>query len=117
MTANLVVLCVLFGVVILQALYLAYLNKRNNKRRLASGKTGRNIDYSLENSSNWASMRAAEAERNLADGGAAGEVYNANAFADLTVRRHCRVRLDCKADRAGSQERGLCLFVVDQVTL
>jgi hypothetical protein len=84
LTANLVVLCVLAGVVVAQTFYLIYLNKRNNKRRLASGKTGKNIDYSLENSKNWAGMKAAEAERNAAAGGVAEEEYNSKAFADMT---------------------------------
>jgi hypothetical protein len=69
----------MFGIVILQALYLTYLNKRNNKRRAAMGKTGVNVDYSLEDSSKWAGMRAKQA----AEGGQAAD-YNAHAFEDLT---------------------------------
>jgi hypothetical protein len=76
----------MFGLVILQTFYLLYLNKRNAKRRLASGKTGPHIDYSLENSGKWAKMRADAA---AAGGGEAGEKAQAEdaeneAFGDIT---------------------------------
>jgi hypothetical protein len=51
---------------------------------LASSKTGKNIDCSLENAKNWAGMKASEAERNAAAGGVAEEEYNSKAFADMT---------------------------------
>lgn len=78
-----IVLCILVGVIILQTFYLMFLNKRNNKRRTAAGKTGRNVDYSLEDSKDWAKIRATEDARNLADGNIAEE-YNTMAFADMT---------------------------------
>lgn len=56
--ANMVVLIVMFGLCIMQMLYLIFLNKRNIKRRAALGKTGAHVDYSLENSKNWAKMKA-----------------------------------------------------------
>lgn len=59
-----------------------FLNKRNNKRRLASGRTGKNVDYSLEASKDWAKIKAAQVERT--DGGSTGEVYNSKAFDDMT---------------------------------
>jgi hypothetical protein len=76
----------MFGLVILQTFYLLFLNKRNAKRRLASGKTGPHVDYSLENSGNWAKMRADAA---AAGGGEAGEKVQAQdaeneAFGDIT---------------------------------
>jgi hypothetical protein len=55
--ANMVVLIIMFGVCILQMLGLVLLNKRNIKRRAALGKTGVHVDYSLENSKNWAKMK------------------------------------------------------------
>lgn len=90
LTGNLVVLCIMFGLIILQAMYLKYLNKRNEKRRLASGKVGRNVDYSMVNSSQWAKMKAEE--KVAAGGKVIGEdaqiegeaVINNKAFDDLT---------------------------------
>jgi hypothetical protein len=76
----------MFGLVILQTFYLLYLNKRNAKRRLASGKTGPHIDYSLENSGNWAKMRAdaAAAGDGEAVESAQAEDAESEAFGDIT---------------------------------
>jgi len=74
----------MFVVVIMQTFYLIYLNKRNAKRRTASGKTGALVDYSLENSGNWAKMRADAAAAAGAEDGAKDVTTNDNAFADLT---------------------------------
>jgi len=65
--------------------YLRMLNLRNVKRRQALGRTGTHVDFSLENSSNWAKLRAEQKEKNLGEGHASeeAEVYNANAFSDL----------------------------------
>lgn len=82
LTGNLVVLCILLGAIVLQAFYLQILNRRNNKRRLAMGKTGPNVDYSLENSKDWEKMRAAR--RAGATEGAVEEEFNAHAFEDRT---------------------------------
>lgn len=84
LTGNLVVLCIMFGCVILQALYLSFLNKRNVARRRALGKTGKHIDYSLESSAKWASMRQEQRENAKAEGGEDLEDRNDNAFKDLT---------------------------------
>ena len=81
--ANMSVLCLMFVIVILQMLYLIYLNKRNAKRRLASGKTGPHVDYSLENSNKWAQMRA-DAAAGRAEEGEKGHAVNEHAFEDLT---------------------------------
>ena len=78
---NLVVLCIMFGVIILQALYLHYLNRRNIKRRIASGKTSRHVDYSLEAGKKWKALRARQAESDAAEGH--HTEYNARAFEDL----------------------------------
>ena len=85
LTANLVVVCVLAGCVVFQMFYLRMLNLRNVKRRQALGRTGTHVDFSLENSSNWAKLRAEQKEKNLGEGHASeeAEVYNANAFSDL----------------------------------
>jgi len=83
-TGNLAVLCIMFVVVILQTFYLIYLNKRNAQRRLASGKTGAHVDYSLENSGNWAKMRADAAAAAGVEDGVKDARVNENAFADLT---------------------------------
>jgi hypothetical protein len=77
----LIVLCILFGTIILQTVYLALLNKRNIKRRRAAGKTGAHIDYSLESSTHWAKLRQRQMEAMVAEGHQ--EVYNAQAFMDL----------------------------------
>ncbi|RSH80114.1 hypothetical protein EHS25_007316 [Saitozyma podzolica] len=82
LTANLIVLCILFGTIILQTFYLALLNKRNVKRRRAAGKTGAHYDYSLESSSHWAKLRERQQEAMVAEGHQ--ETYNAQAFMDLT---------------------------------
>jgi hypothetical protein len=79
---NLVVLSILFGLIIVQTLYLSLLNRRNAKKRKAMGKTGPNIDYSLESSSKWAAMKAQQ-QQNEREGGAPEE-HNASAFEDLT---------------------------------
>lgn len=81
-----VVLCILFGLVILQSLYLLFLNRRNAKKRIANGKTGPHVDYSLENSNKWAAMKAKRGEK---VGGEEGieheeEMVNSHAFDDLT---------------------------------
>jgi hypothetical protein len=81
LTANLIVLCIMFGVICIATAYLAILNKRNVKRRQALGKTGVHLDYSLESSDNWAKLRAQQAERAAAEGHV--EQYNSNAFMDL----------------------------------
>jgi hypothetical protein len=85
--ANMAVLCLLFGLVILQSFYLLFLNRRNGKKRIASGKTGPHVDYSLEDSSKWASMKAQRGEQTA--GGEDGVVHNEeqvneHAFEDLT---------------------------------
>lgn len=79
---NLIVLCVLFGLIIVQALYLALLNRRNSKKRQAMGRSGANIDYSLESSSKWAAMKAQQQQKEEESG--EFNEHNANAFADLT---------------------------------
>lgn len=56
---NMVVLCIMAGLCVFQVFYLTYLNKRNAKRRAEMGHTGPHVDYSLENSSKWAEMKAA----------------------------------------------------------
>jgi uncharacterized membrane protein YciS (DUF1049 family) len=84
LTANLVVICVLTGCVVFQMFYLRMLNLRNVKRRRDLGRTGAHVDLSLENSSNWAKLRAEQKEKDLGEGhGAEAEAYNANAFSDL----------------------------------
>lgn len=75
-------LCVLVGTIVLQVVWLQILNRKHNKERLALGKTGPNVDYSLVSSSKWAEMRAKQAADRAAAGGE--EVYNENAFKDLT---------------------------------
>jgi len=80
--ANMVVLCLMFALVAGQMFYLIFLNKRNLKRRIANGKTGANVDYSLEDSSKWAQMRA-DAKAKAQEGGQE-EVLNERAFEDLT---------------------------------
>lgn len=79
---NLAVLCVLFGLIIFQAFYLALLNRRNAKKRQAMGRTGPSVDYSLEASSKWAAMKAQQQQMEQ-EGGLPDE-FNANAFEDLT---------------------------------
>jgi hypothetical protein len=79
---NLVVLSILFGLIIVQALYLSFLNRRNAKKRTAMGKTGPNVDYSLESSSKWAEMKAQQ--RHMEQEGGLPEEFNVNAFEDLT---------------------------------
>lgn len=64
--ANMIVLVAMFCLCIGQVFYLTYLNKRNVRRRIAAGKTGPHVDYSLENSNRWADMRA---EKRAAAGG------------------------------------------------
>jgi hypothetical protein len=80
--SNLIVLCILFGVVCLQAFYLHILNRRNIARRRASGKTGAHLDFSLESSNKWENLRQRQAEANAAEGHTEA-TYNENAFADL----------------------------------
>jgi len=82
-TGNLVVLCIMFGIVIAQTFYLIYLNKRNVKRRIALGKSGVLVDYSLENSGNWAKMRADAAEASGEDGNK-GAAVDEHAWDDRT---------------------------------
>lgn len=79
---NLAVLCVLFALIIVQGVWLALLNRRNANKRTAMGRSGPNIDYSLESSSKWAAMKAQQ-QQNEQESGEQDE-YNANAFADLT---------------------------------
>lgn len=84
LTANLVVVCVLAGCVVVQMFYLRMLNLRNVRRRRELGRTGAHVDLSLENSSNWNKLRAEQKEKNLGEGNTAEtEGYNANAFADM----------------------------------
>lgn len=80
----------MFLLVILQTFYLIFLNKRNEKRRAAMGKTGRHIDYSLENSAKWAQMRADAAAAEVEEGekGIAQNVINEHAFEDLTDKQN-----------------------------
>ena len=82
LTGNLAVLCVLVGTIILQVVWLSTLNRKHNNTRLAIGKSGPNVDYSLVSSSKWAEMRAKQAADRAAAGGE--EVYNENAFKDMT---------------------------------
>lgn len=94
LTVNLVVLCVMAGLILSQTLYLVYLNKRNVKRRQAMGKSGRAVDYSLEDSSKWASMRAQHQEQRFVNGDddvgvshveqPQSERFNEHAFDDNT---------------------------------
>jgi hypothetical protein len=86
LTANMVLLSLMFVLTAIQVVYLFYLNKRNVKRRIAAGKTGKHVDYSLENSSNWAAMKKA----NVAEGieKAQEEQGNSHAFEDLTDRQN-----------------------------
>ena len=80
--ANMVVLCLMFVIISGQMFYLTFLNKRNLKRRIALGKTGANVDYSLEDSSKWEKMRA-DARAKATESGQE-EVVNERAFEDLT---------------------------------
>lgn len=82
--ANMVVLCLMFVIVIFQMFYLTFLNKRNAKRRIAAGKTGRHVDYSLENSSKWAKMKSDAAASAALEESGKGHVVNEHAFEDLT---------------------------------
>jgi len=88
--ANLAVLSLMFLVVILQTFYLTYLNKRNERRRAAMGKTSRQVDYSLENSSKWAQMKADASAAQAEDGekGITQGVINEHAFEDLTDKQN-----------------------------
>jgi hypothetical protein len=88
--ANLAVLSLMFCLVVLQTFYLIFLNKRNDKRRAAMGKTARQVDYSLENSSKWAQMKADAAAVAAEDGekGTAQTVINEHAFEDLTDKQN-----------------------------
>jgi hypothetical protein len=83
LTANLAVLSALAALVVVQGFYLNYLNKRNIRRRIAAGKSGNMVDYSLESSSKWAAMREKQAAQDLADGHVGPQVHNANAFLDM----------------------------------
>ncbi|KAK4688417.1 MFS transporter, ACS family, allantoate permease, partial [Tremellales sp. Uapishka_1] len=87
LTANLVVLSVLALLVVAQGCYLRLLNRRNTKRRLAVGKTGDIVDYSLASSSKWAGMRAEQAAKDEQEG-KLGKVHGSNAFLDLTDLRN-----------------------------
>lgn len=78
--ANMVCMIVMTGVVIIQVFYLAYLNRRNSKRRAALGRTAVHVDYSLVAASKWAEMKAAA--KNV-EGGSEEQV-NEHAFEDLT---------------------------------
>ena len=80
LTANLVVLCIMAGLIVVQAFYLAILNRRNNKKLAALGR-GKNVDYSLESSANWAKLKAQHRETGQESGVAQ---TNENAFADYT---------------------------------
>lgn len=79
---NLVVLCILFGLIIVQGFYLAMLNRRNAKLRKAMGKTGPSVDYSLEDPSKWAAMKAQQQHNEQEAGGV--QEQGDNAFRDLT---------------------------------
>nr|XP_019007564.1 uncharacterized protein I206_07578 [Kwoniella pini CBS 10737]OCF46345.1 hypothetical protein I206_07578 [Kwoniella pini CBS 10737] len=57
---------------------------RNVKRRIAKGKSGAQIDLSLENSSRWAELRAKQRAGQIADGNVEEEGFNDQAFMDLT---------------------------------
>ncbi|WRT66019.1 uncharacterized protein IL334_002970 [Kwoniella shivajii] len=85
LTGNLIVLCIMFGLIILQAVYLKALNKRNAQRRIASGKTGPHVDLSLENSSRWKELREKQRSgQTVEDREAADEEQRDQAFMDLT---------------------------------
>nr|XP_019050758.1 hypothetical protein I302_01200 [Kwoniella bestiolae CBS 10118]OCF29688.1 hypothetical protein I302_01200 [Kwoniella bestiolae CBS 10118] len=73
LTGNLIVLCVMFGLIICQGLYLHALNKRNIRRRIAKGKTGAHIDLSLEDSSRWKELRERQRAGQALQGQAEGE--------------------------------------------
>lgn len=83
LTGNLVVLCIMVGVIVLQTLYLVALNKRNVKRRAALGKTGAHVDFSLESSKRWQELREQQQAANKTDGTVEAS-YNDQAFLDLT---------------------------------
>lgn len=84
LTANLVVVCVLAACILGQMFYLRMLNLRNVKRRREMGRTGKHVDFSLENSANWEKIKAQQKAANIGEGHAEGEdMYNANAFSDL----------------------------------
>ena len=57
-----VCLCILLGLIAFQALWLRRLNRLNAKRRIAHGKGGTAVDYSLEASSRWEKMRVKAAQ-------------------------------------------------------
>ena len=58
------------------------LNRRNERRRRAKGKTGAVVDLSLASSSRWEAMRAEQNTKDEAEGHG-GEEHNAQAFMDL----------------------------------
>lgn len=86
LTANMVLLVIMFVFTGVQVVHLAYLNKRNAKRRLAAGKTGRHVDYSLVDSSKWAAMKSAN--KTEGEEGAQEEQGNTQAFEDLTDKQN-----------------------------
>jgi hypothetical protein len=67
--------------IILQVLYLRYLNRRNIIRRQNNGKTGALIDMSLEPSSKWAELRSRQVRQDEAEG---KDPQYSQAFLDLT---------------------------------
>lgn len=85
LTANLVVLCILTCLIVLMAVYLSYLNKKNVTRRRELGRTGEVVDLSLESSSNWDKLRAKQQQADQEENHD-HERHNAQAFFDLTDR-------------------------------
>ncbi|WVQ82643.1 hypothetical protein IAT38_004775 [Cryptococcus sp. DSM 104549] len=81
--ANLICLTILSSLIAITGLYLAFLNRRNIKRRRANGKTGAVVDYSLVSSKKWAEMREKQAAADKAEG-KEGEQHGSQAFMDLT---------------------------------
>ena len=75
-------LCILTGLIVVQTLYLGFLNKRNVSRRRENGKTGAVVDYSLESSNKWQGLREEQAKKDAAEGHV--EEHNTQAFLDLT---------------------------------
>ncbi|KAL7420650.1 hypothetical protein Q5752_004601 [Cryptotrichosporon argae] len=86
LTANLACLAALTGLIVLQTLYMRYLNARNVERRRALGKTGELVDFSLEASGNWEKLRQEQRAKDQAEGHV--EQHNTQAFDDLTDRQN-----------------------------
>ena len=79
-------LCILSGLIVVQTVLLASLNKRNVKRRRASGRTGEVVDYSLEASNKWQGLRDVQASKDAAEGHR--EEHVTQGLLDLTDLRN-----------------------------